>query len=71
MTIGKIHVTKNYFRKRLQEPSKFDPASFRTKTINEDTKIIVGCPKGAYCRTCSRRKKCNVGLQAQAILKKR
>lgn len=44
----KIRKTKNFFRARIVEPSKFQKGSFRTVDIGEKgrTVIVVGRPKG-------------------------
>lgn len=63
--------TKHFIRKRLESPKKFDPRSFRTKVVSENVEVIVGCPKSKYCATCKQKRKCKVGLKAQAILKRR
>lgn len=62
----RMHKTKNFIRKRIESPSKFDKNSFRTKEISKHTKIIVACPKGKF-----KRGKCAVGTRVQAILRKR
>lgn len=67
----KIRKTKNFTRQRIASPKAFEPESFRTIKPTKDIRIIVGCPKGQYCATCPKRKKCRVGLKAQAILRRR
>lgn len=69
----RIDVTKNYIRKRQEDPKKFDKRSFRTKTPCKNkkkckVKIVLGCPKGKYN---SKSKKCKVPLKVQTILEKR
>lgn len=66
----KIHLTKNYKRKRVKSPSYFDKRSFRTKDVGrpEHHKIIIGCKKGKYD---SKKKRCRIGTEVQAIIEKR
>lgn len=66
----KTHLTKNYKRTRVKDPKKFDKRSFRTKDVGKPghTKIIVACPKGKYD---SKKKRCKVGMQTQAIIEKK
>ena len=68
MVVGGIHKTKSYCRKRLKDPKQFDKRSFRTKTVSKRTKLIIACPRGEYD---VRRKRCNVGTQTQAIIKRK
>jgi len=62
----KIHITKNYIRKRIVSPKKFDKRSFRIKKISKNKKIIVACPKGKF-----KKNRCSVGMKLQAILTKK
>ena len=64
----KLHTTKNYIRKRIVNPNKFDKRSFRIKQISKNKKIIVGCPKNKFNK---RKNRCEVGMKLQAILTKR
>jgi hypothetical protein len=62
----KIDCSRSYCRERLAPPAKFDPRSFRTKTLAGGRKLVVGCPKGkwnAKARTCA------VGVRAQSLLR--
>lgn len=62
----RVDKTKNYVRCRQQNPSYFDKDSFRTKELDSDTKIIIGCKKGKF-----EKGKCKIGTEIQSILKKR
>jgi hypothetical protein len=57
-----------YKRYRQMNPKKFDKRSFRVKEIDEDTKLVIGCPKGKYS---PKKKKCKVGTKVQSILRKK
>ena len=54
-----------YEHRRLGSPSRFDPRSFRTKTLSHTKKLIVGCPKGHYSPSTGT---CRTGMKAQAEL---
>lgn len=62
-----IEKTKKYVRVRLRSPKLFDKRSFRTIDPGRKgyTKLVVACPKGKYDK---RKKKCKVGMKAQALL---
>lgn len=60
---GKCKRVRDYIHCRVTNPKKFDPDSFRVKTISEGQKITVGCPKGHWTG-----KRCNVGMQQQNIM---
>lgn len=62
-----IEITKNYIRKRQANPKDFDKRSFRIKTINKKTKLVIACPKGKYNNKSN---KCKVGTKVQSILTK-
>ncbi len=62
-----VEVTKNYRRYRLKSPRACAKGSFRTMTVNHDTKMIVCCPRGKY----SKRGRCKGGMIAQSKLKRR
>ncbi|MBA7623842.1 hypothetical protein ES703_31241 [subsurface metagenome] len=68
--VKKVHLTKRYKRTRIKDPKKFDKRSLRIKDVGRKgfTKIIVGCPRGKYD---SKRKRCKVGTQVQAVLEER
>ena len=55
-------------RFRQENPKKFDQRSFRVKKVDEDTELVIGCPKGKYS---PKAKKCKVGTRVQSILKKK
>jgi len=55
-------------RFRQANPKAFDKRSFRVKTVDEDTKLIVGCPKSHYS---PKTKRCKVGTRVQSVLKKK
>jgi len=54
-----------YCHKRMENPRSFDKKSFRTITLDEDTKAVVGCPKNKF-----KKGKCTVGTYIQKIMKK-
>lgn len=62
-----VEVTKNYRRTRMRNPRSCAKGSFRTMTVNHDTKMIVCCPKGKL----SKRGRCKVGMVVQSKLKRR
>lgn len=62
----KVDVTENYRRYRQFAPGRCDKKSFRTMTVNHDTKMVVCCPKGKF-----KRGRCKVGLRVQSKLKRR
>jgi hypothetical protein len=64
----KIHETKRYVRKRMRDPSEFDPRSLRTIDPGRPgrTKLIIGCPRGFYHRG-----RCTVGTHVQAVLEEK
>ena len=62
----KTHTTKNYVRKRIEDPKNFAPGSFRLKTLTDrKRKLVVACPVGHWNKKTQR---CKVGLRAQALL---
>lgn len=66
----KIHYTRKYKRVRVKSPNYFDKRSFRTKDVGrpEHHKIIIGCKKGEYN---PKTKRCKVGIDIQAIIKRK
>ena len=64
----RIDITKNWCRKRLIEPKKCDPRSFRVKTIKKGVKITICCPDGEWD---SKKKQCKVGTVAQSLMKRK
>jgi hypothetical protein len=54
-----------FTHKRLEEPSHFDPRSFRTKHISPTKQLLIGCPKGHYIPSTGL---CGTGTRAQALL---
>lgn len=65
---GDVEPVKGYRRKRQKSPRSCAPGSFRTMTVNHDTKMVVCCPRGKYNK---RSKRCKVGLIVQTKLKRR
>ena len=62
-----IEKGKNWCRKRIKDPKKFDKKSFRVKS-NKKTKVVIGCPKGKYDSASNT---CKVGTRVQSIMKKK
>jgi len=54
-------------RYRQVSPKKFDPRSFRIKEVDEDIKLVIGCPKGKWSPKI---KRCKVGTKVQSVLKR-
>lgn len=54
-----------YCREWVNPKEDFDPKSFRIKKISEDTKILIGCPKGYWDNVTQR---CQIGTRLVSIL---
>lgn len=63
-------ITKNYVRKRQFSPKKCAKGSFRTMTVDHQTKMVICCPKGPKHYN-KRSGKCRVGTRVQTVLKRR
>lgn len=68
MSKKRIDITKNFCRKRIVSPKKFDKRSFRTIKPDKNTRITVACPKSKYNL---RTKRCKVSLKTQSIAKRK
>ena len=55
--------TKDYIRSGHGNKGSFDPKSFRTITVGNGIKAIVGCPRGKYIGG-----RCKVGMRVQSYL---
>ena len=56
---------------RKKHPRNFDGRSFRTKSPNDNTRIIVGCPKGHFHPKRKKNKQCDVAMQMQSFRKRK
>lgn len=54
-----------YCHERIKTPKKFDPRSYRTKTLGKGIKATFGCPKGSYS---PRKGRCKTAMQMQRRL---
>ena len=61
-----IDITKNWCRKRIEPPGKFDKKSLRIKKVSNKTQIVVGCPKGKFHSG-----RCSVGMKLQSLRKRK
>lgn len=67
---AKIDCGVTVCRERVKSPTAFDRRSFRTKRVgSRGTMIVVGCPIGHWHPKRRGRKKCDVGMQSQTILR--
>lgn len=57
-----------YIHEQIKPMSAFDPRSIRTVTVKKGTLTRIGCPKGYWS---VKTKRCKVGTEAQAILKRK
>ena len=57
----------DFIRERIRDPDEFDRRSFRTLEQNEH-RIVVACPEGAWDAGRRRGEQCVDGLEVQAIL---
>ena len=57
---------KDFYHCVIAPKGRFDPRSFRVKTLSKGQKLVVGCPKGKWS---TKTKRCKVGTKAQKILK--
>lgn len=65
--VKKIHFTKKFKHIRIKSPRIFDSRSFRIKDVGRKgfTRLVIGCPKNKWD---SKKKRCKIGTQIQAIL---
>lgn len=61
-------IGKDYIHERITDPSNFDKRSFRTITIKEGMKAVIGCPVGKWDNN---KKKCKVGTKMQKMMMKK
>lgn len=54
-----------YCHERIESPKKFDPRSYRTKTLGKGIKATFGCPKGSHS---PRKGRCKTAMQMQRRL---
>lgn len=73
--LGRIDVTRNWTRRRLESPRKFFKGSFRVKQIGKGRRLIIACPRGyvriegkRYANWDAKRGICRVGTRAQSIM---
>jgi len=55
-------------RMRQMSPKKCASDSFRVKRVDENTELVICCPKGHYS---PKTRKCKVGTRVQSVLKKK
>ena len=65
-----VETTEEYHRIRIKPPGHFHRQSFRTISLGEGIKAVIGCPKTArYEPVLSRSgKACRNGTQVQTLL---
>lgn len=59
-----VETTEEYIRHRVRDPEQFHKGSFRTISLGDGIKAVIGCPKSATYSSG----KCQDGTQIQTLL---